>query len=201
MEASLKLSWWTLAVKNHRPLKKKPTEICPISIECLNESGKFWVRLSFRTERSYLFALCDSMRLLWHPPVGGRRATTRKPNKSDFSFKIWDPALSALVECFGGSLIKRTFLYVSDFIRIYSKSWRWFAMPIYEFQCLECSLIFDEFVGATNQPLKVTCPGCHSERAQRLMSAFGFSSGGKTVTSSGPSSCSSCTSSSCAHCH
>ncbi|HDH58052.1 MAG TPA: zinc ribbon domain-containing protein [Bacteroidetes bacterium] len=74
-------------------------------------------------------------------------------------------------------------------------------MPIYEFECTKCQNKFDELVRASVDIHDVVCPKCGANSPRKLMSAFGFSSGGKTVSSSGNSACSSCHATSCKTCH
>ena len=42
------------------------------------------------------------------------------------------------------------------------------AMPIYEFECEECGVRFEELVAAADTP--VACPACGSARTRRLLS-------------------------------
>ncbi len=74
-------------------------------------------------------------------------------------------------------------------------------MPIYEFECTKCQHKFDELVRASVNLQDIVCPQCGVNSPRKLMSAFGFSSGGKTVTSSSQSGCTSCHSHNCSTCH
>ncbi|MBU0519072.1 zinc ribbon domain-containing protein [bacterium] len=74
-------------------------------------------------------------------------------------------------------------------------------MPIYEFACTTCDHKFDELVRSSTNLAELCCPQCGANSPRKLMSAFGFSSGGKTVSSSGSSDCSDCHSHSCHSCH
>jgi putative FmdB family regulatory protein len=74
-------------------------------------------------------------------------------------------------------------------------------MPIYEFECNQCQNKFDELVSVSIDLSTVVCPQCGTNSPRKLMSAFGFSSGGKTVSSSADSGCSDCHASSCKSCH
>jgi len=47
-------------------------------------------------------------------------------------------------------------------------------MPIYEFQCKECSERFETLVRSSDVP---ACPKCGSENLQKLISAHAISSG------------------------
>jgi putative FmdB family regulatory protein len=74
-------------------------------------------------------------------------------------------------------------------------------MPIYEFECNACQNKFDELVRASVDLTDIVCPKCGKSGPRKLMSAFGFSSGGKTVSSSSSCDCGSCHSHSCSDCH
>ena len=74
-------------------------------------------------------------------------------------------------------------------------------MPIYEFECKKCSHVFETIVASSKSPFP-PCEKCGSKRIQKSISRFGFSSGGRSVSSIGSSSgCGSCSSSSCGSCH
>jgi putative FmdB family regulatory protein len=74
-------------------------------------------------------------------------------------------------------------------------------MPIYEFECSRCQNRFDELVRADVEVRDILCPKCGADAPKKLVSAFGFSSGGKTVTSaSAGGGCQSCHSGHCATC-
>ncbi len=82
-------------------------------------------------------------------------------------------------------------------------------MPIYEYQCLECGKIFEEFQSFSDKPIG-QCPSCKG-RVKRLISkgvglvfkGSGFYCtdyrGSESKTSSS-SSCSTCSSSNCSTC-
>jgi len=72
-------------------------------------------------------------------------------------------------------------------------------MPIYEYECLECNEQFETLVFGGDD--RVACPQCKGEKLERLMSAFGFRSGGDFTPSSGSSGCNGCTSTNCSTCH
>lgn len=74
-------------------------------------------------------------------------------------------------------------------------------MPIYEFECHQCRNKFDELVSVSVNLQKIVCPQCGANSPRKLVSAFGFSSGGKSVGSTGSSGCSSCSATSCKTCH
>ncbi len=77
-------------------------------------------------------------------------------------------------------------------------------MPIYEYQCDKCGEQFETLVFRSDD--SVSCPKCQSESVQRVLSVFGFKSGGdKGVASSrmgsGVPSCAGCSGGSCSTCH
>ena len=59
-------------------------------------------------------------------------------------------------------------------------------MPIYEFECDECSEKFELLLGLHYDPKEVRCPKCKAAGSRRLMS--GFSSSGSRSTGSSCSS-------------
>jgi putative FmdB family regulatory protein len=70
-------------------------------------------------------------------------------------------------------------------------------MPVYEFRCKKCKTEFERLC-RLSEPMPA-CPTCGSE-VEKCFSRFGFSSGGKTVTSTGSGSCASCHSGNCNTC-
>lgn len=50
-------------------------------------------------------------------------------------------------------------------------------MPIFEFVCKECELIFEELIFG-NKTEGVLCPSCGSEQVRKKMSTFSSKSGG-----------------------
>jgi putative FmdB family regulatory protein len=73
-------------------------------------------------------------------------------------------------------------------------------MPIYEYLCEECNLRF-EILKRNPGGEKVVCPKCGTGEVKRLFSTFGFSSGGKFVSSSSKgTACSACGLKSCDSC-
>ena len=49
-------------------------------------------------------------------------------------------------------------------------------MPIYEYYCKSCDKEFETLVFRSSDP--VVCPTCSAEDVQRVLSVFGFKSGG-----------------------
>ena len=65
-------------------------------------------------------------------------------------------------------------------------------MPLYEFHCPACGKDFEDLVPTGTASLP--CPDCGAPDTKRLMSACGFTVGGKTTTTASSSGCSSCSS-------
>ena len=76
-------------------------------------------------------------------------------------------------------------------------------MPIFEYRCRACGKKFETIVLGGEEP--TACELCGAKKIDKLMSACGFHTKDKSglVTKSAPStsSCTGCTSSSCASCH
>ena len=78
-------------------------------------------------------------------------------------------------------------------------------MPIYEFECCDCSEQFEKLVFRSDE--QVTCPKCSSAGVRKQMSVCGFKSGGEKgsassrMGSASGHSCSSCGGGSCSTCH
>ncbi len=50
-------------------------------------------------------------------------------------------------------------------------------MPIFEYQCLECREVFETLQLSRESSEDTQCPGCGSERTEKLVSAFATSGG------------------------
>jgi putative FmdB family regulatory protein len=72
-------------------------------------------------------------------------------------------------------------------------------MPLYEFNCKKCNKTFDFLIFSKNDIPE--CPDCKGRDVEKQFSVFGFSSGGKTVTSGSGHNCSSCGTHNCGSCH
>ncbi|HEX7401013.1 MAG TPA: zinc ribbon domain-containing protein [candidate division Zixibacteria bacterium] len=72
-------------------------------------------------------------------------------------------------------------------------------MPIYEYVCDLCSTKF-EVLQLSQRNEKPKCPECGSGQIRKSFSIFGFSSGGKFVSSSSGANCSHCGHTHCSHC-
>jgi len=62
-------------------------------------------------------------------------------------------------------------------------------MPIYEFKCLKCEEFFELLVMGEDKTMEMTCPKCHSENFERVMSSTNYSmpGGGAPGENKGPS--------------
>ncbi len=77
-------------------------------------------------------------------------------------------------------------------------------MPIYEFECSGCQVRFEKLVFRGDEA--VCCDTCGSAEVQRVMSVFGFRSGGdkgaaSSRMSTASSGCSGCAGGNCSSCH
>jgi putative FmdB family regulatory protein len=71
-------------------------------------------------------------------------------------------------------------------------------MPIYEFKCLKCNNFFELLVMGSNDQAQITCPKCHSEEFERVLSTASFAmSGGSNNKQGVTSQTRSCSSGSC----
>lgn len=57
-------------------------------------------------------------------------------------------------------------------------------MPIFEYKCQKCGKVFEEIVTG-NRDKTIPCPSCQSQETEKLMSAIGCISMGKTTGSCG----------------
>jgi putative FmdB family regulatory protein len=62
-------------------------------------------------------------------------------------------------------------------------------MPLFEYVCSECGMVFTEFRLVAERDSSLECPECHSSNVERKMSAFaslgGVTSGGACVPQGG----------------
>ena len=59
-------------------------------------------------------------------------------------------------------------------------------MPIYEYQCQKCGVVFEKIQTAKQEEGPLKCAACGAEKPRRILSAFSSS---KSSESSSPSSC------------
>lgn len=75
-------------------------------------------------------------------------------------------------------------------------------MPLYEFRCEKCKRVMQCLCRVGTNGKGLVCPACGARRMRRIMSVFSARvAGGKTSPALSGSSCSTCTSGNCAHCH
>ncbi|MHC5038457.1 MAG: FmdB family zinc ribbon protein [Planctomycetota bacterium] len=76
-------------------------------------------------------------------------------------------------------------------------------MPLYEFVCHPCDLVFEVLFRSSTEKKKITCPQCGTDDVSKKFSLFGTRTAGKPGSfkgSSGGGGCSSCSASSCKSC-
>jgi putative FmdB family regulatory protein len=66
-------------------------------------------------------------------------------------------------------------------------------MPIFEYRCKECGKVFEELISG-DRNRSIPCPSCQSSNTEKLMSAIGGISMGKSSAGPCGSSCSSASS-------
>jgi len=77
-------------------------------------------------------------------------------------------------------------------------------MPVYDYKCRKCGLVFEKFLRTMVAADSVTCEKCGSAKVEKQVSCCAISSGGKSESvgsSKSSSSCGSCSSSHCSTCH
>ncbi len=66
-------------------------------------------------------------------------------------------------------------------------------MPIYVYQCTDCSQTFEELVLSKERVSAISCPECHSTALLRKQAAFATTSGSKDAEPTcGGGACSAC---------
>jgi len=76
-------------------------------------------------------------------------------------------------------------------------------MPLYEYRCADCDVVFEKLRPMSQADVPVACPHCGGMNTSRMLSLFAAVSkgeGGETHSIAGSSSCSSCTATSCSTC-
>lgn len=65
-------------------------------------------------------------------------------------------------------------------------------MPIYEYRCQECKILFETIVTSTETSVEVVCPKCSSSVVKKTISASSFriASGSSAIPSGALSGCS-----------
>lgn len=76
-------------------------------------------------------------------------------------------------------------------------------MPIYEFQCNNCTSRFEEYFASSSPNPALKCPQCGSKKVNKIFSTFGMggsSDSGLPEAGSSGSACGSCSATSCDTC-
>ena len=50
-------------------------------------------------------------------------------------------------------------------------------MPIFEFKCLECNIVFEELLVKSNDKNEISCPECKSHSFERVVSKTSYTMG------------------------
>jgi putative FmdB family regulatory protein len=58
-------------------------------------------------------------------------------------------------------------------------------MPLYEFECNKCGVLFEELTGIGTGDSEVVCPMCGSKKVRKLLSTFSASAESGPVASQG----------------
>lgn len=76
-------------------------------------------------------------------------------------------------------------------------------MPLYEYHCPHCEIVFDALRSMSQADAPIACPQCTGMEARRLLSRFAALSkgaGGETRSLAGSSGCGSCSATTCSGC-
>jgi len=83
---------------------------------------------------------------------------------------------------------------------IYENASQGVIMPIYEYQCADCSTIFEKIRSIISADHPIECESCHSLNNKRILSTF-FTYKSGVMNSKSNSSCVSCSGGNCSTCH
>lgn len=73
-------------------------------------------------------------------------------------------------------------------------------MPIYEYKCTDCNMIFEKIRPIISADHMIKCEICQSVNTKRILSLF-FTCNSDGMTCKSNSSCSSCSRGNCTTCH
>ena len=59
-------------------------------------------------------------------------------------------------------------------------------MPIYEYRCRKCEVIFERFQKVNEGGESLTCPACGAKKPEKILSGFSSSKGSDSSSSCGP---------------
>jgi putative FmdB family regulatory protein len=60
-------------------------------------------------------------------------------------------------------------------------------MPIYEYQCRKCGVIFERFQKLNEDGEFLNCPACGAKKPEKILSGFSSSKRSESSSSCGPS--------------
>lgn len=60
-------------------------------------------------------------------------------------------------------------------------------MPIYEYRCRKCEVIFERFQKVNEDGESLTCPACGAKKPEKILSGFSSSKGSESSSSCGSS--------------
>jgi len=76
-------------------------------------------------------------------------------------------------------------------------------MPLYEYTCPDCEIVFDVLRSASQADAPIACPRCTGLEARRKLSRFAAMSkgnGGESRAVAGSGGCAGCTATTCSTC-
>jgi putative FmdB family regulatory protein len=59
-------------------------------------------------------------------------------------------------------------------------------MPIYEYRCRKCEVIFERFQKVNEGGESLTCPACGAKKPEKILSSFSSSKGSESSSSCDP---------------
>jgi putative FmdB family regulatory protein len=59
-------------------------------------------------------------------------------------------------------------------------------MPIYEYRCKKCGVVFERFQKINEGGESLTCPACGARKPEKILSNFSSSNGSESSPSCGP---------------
>lgn len=74
-------------------------------------------------------------------------------------------------------------------------------MPLYEYQCADCSAIFDQLRPFDEADRPIPCSICSSKNTKRKLSTFFAHNEQGSIVQSSEKECASCSDGSCSTCH
>jgi putative FmdB family regulatory protein len=59
-------------------------------------------------------------------------------------------------------------------------------MPIYEYRCKKCGVVFERFQKINESGESLNCPACGAKKPEKILSSFSSSNGSESSSSCGP---------------